>query len=770
MHDVRGLMSRVDWSSSLLGPREKWPPTFRNALSICLGSRFPTAVLWGPEFVLFYNDAYQQILGKKQRAFGRPCFEVWGELRSILEPIFEDTFATGAAAWAEKQLLPVERNGYIEEAFFTYSLSAIEEDDGAIAGLLATVSETTKQVIGDRRLRILSSLAEELSQARCLADTCERAVRMIARHPHDVPLSLVYLFDEDETRARLYHSLRADLIAAREVIEATDATTAAWPLFDLLDGGRPFVVLEDVRRRFGDLPSVVWPEPVEKAVLVRIPRPNHGRPYGVLVVGVSPRRALDDDYLAFFRLIASHLGNAFANAIAHEQERARARALGELDRAKTDFFSNVSHEFRTPLTLMLAPVADLLADEGKTLSTMQREQLELVQRSSQRLLKLVNTLLQFSRIEAGRADASFESTDLSSLTTDLASIFRSTIEKAGLRLELAMSDLGEEVFVDHDMWAKIVLNLISNAFKHTFDGGITVSLARKGDGVELVVSDTGIGIPASELRNIFTRFHRVPRARSRSHEGSGIGLSLAEQLVRLHGGTIDVKSEEGRGSSFIVRLPLGRAHLPSNSVAPRLPSTHVALSAYASEAGRWLPDASEGVAPPTEENGVEDRFAAGAIEPDHGGDATDPAREPDAHVLVVDDNADIRDYMKRLLGEKWRVSTAVDGREALNIALHERIDVVLADVMMPRLDGIGLVRALRAATATRTLPIILVSARAGEDASAEGLETGADDYLIKPFHSRELIARVRTHIALGRARREAERTHVFFEHVPWLRW
>lgn len=221
-----------------------------------------------------------------------------------------------------------------------------------------------------------------------------------------------------------------------------------------------------------------------------------------------------------------------------------------VDRAKTSFFSNVSHEFRTPLTLMLSPTEDALADTEAPLTAVQRERIEVVQRNGYRLLKLVNTLLDFSRIEAGRVQVVYEPTNLAMLTAELASVFRSTIEQAGMQLIVNCPLLPEAIYIDRESWEKIVFNLLSNAFKFTLQGTIKVELRWVESYVELTVKDTGIGIASEELPHLFERFYRVKGAQGRSFEGSGIGLALVQELVKLHGGTVNVASVLGEGSCF----------------------------------------------------------------------------------------------------------------------------------------------------------------------------------------------------------------------------
>jgi PAS domain S-box-containing protein len=433
---------------------------------------------------------------------------------------------------------------------------------------------------------------------------------------------------------------------------------------------------------------------------------------------------------------------------AHEREIARQREeLAELDKLKTQFFANISHEFRTPLTLMMGPLEDTMA-EPEGLSASNRDRLELAHRNSLRLLKLVNTLLDFSRIEAGRIEASYEPTDLASLTAELASVFRSAIERAGMRLIIDCPALSEAIYVDREMWEKVVLNLLSNAFKFTFEGEIGVSLRLADSKVEMTVRDTGTGIPASEIPELFERFHRVKGARGRSYEGSGIGLALVQELVKLHGGSVRIQSEVDRGSTFTVIVPRGHAHLPADRIggARTLSSTGLRGEAYLQEALRWLP----------ERHDVADDFQAAP----RGSSPASLSRFPQNQeqpslILVADDNADMRDYVQRLLRDQYEVVAVADGESALKSARERRPDLILSDIMMPRLDGFELLRAVRGDQDLKSIPVILLSARAGEESRVEGLEAGADDYLVKPFSARELIARVGSHLAMTRIRQES---------------
>ena len=435
---------------------------------------------------------------------------------------------------------------------------------------------------------------------------------------------------------------------------------------------------------------------------------------------------------------------------ANRKLRSANEKLADLNRDKTAFFSNISHEFRTPLTLMLGPLEDALARPDYP-AAADREALTMVHRNALRLLQLVNMLLDFSRIEVGRIQAVYEPTDLAHLTADLASVFRSAVERAGMTLEIDCAPLADSVYVDIEMWGKIVLNLLSNALKFTLEGGIKVRLAETDGMAELAVIDTGIGIEPHELPNLFDRFHRVREVKGRIFEGAGISLSLVHELVKLHGGNVSVESTPGQGTTFTVRLPLGTAHLPADRIGASRTRTLTTMetASFVEEASRFL-SGRDWLTGEAEEGEKAPAALSGNAEP----------RTPEAGrrscILLVDDNADMRAYLLRLLEKHYDITTAADGETALAAALAAPPDLVLSDVMMPRMDGFELLRALRRTPETATVPVILLSALAGEESRVEGMEAGADDYLVKPFSPRELLARVKAHLELAQSRREAE--------------
>jgi len=680
---------------------------------------------------------------------GQDFTECWAAPWPVIGEAFTRALA-GETSFLENQRMFLDRNGYLEETFFTFSFSPIRDDAG-VAGLFHPVTETSSKMLSERRTRALRDLAARAGKAQTIEEACILAAQTLSEYQLDVPFVLFYLFDDPPKEARLVAStgLPPGSVARAEVVdldapEQSAWPHSAWPLAEVARTGRAQHV-NKLEARFGQLSCGEYPEAMKEALALPITPPGCERPIGVLVAGVSCRLALNETYRSFYDLLAAAVTTEVANARAYEEERKRAEALAEIDRAKTAFFSNVSHEFRTPLTLMLGPLEDELAERTSPLPPARRERLETAHRNSLRLLKLVNTLLDFSRIEAGRTQASYEPTDLAAYTAELASVFRSAVEKAGLTLVVNCPALVDPVYVDREMWEKIVLNLLSNALKHTFEGGITIGLRWVGDHAELAVADTGVGIPKTELPRLFERFHRVKGAKSRTHEGTGIGLALVHELVSLHGGAVRIVSEEGKGSTFTVTVKTGTAHIPPDRLGPgrALASTAARSAAYVDEALHWLPNAASDPSP----SGMVDVASLPGEAPATRGD-----RRP--RVLWADDNADMREYVSRLLADRYDVLAVPDGLSALAAAREKHPDLVLTDIMMPGLDGFGLLRELRADARTRMIPVILLSARAGEEAAVEGLDAGADDYLAKPFSAQELLARVRTHLELARVRRE----------------
>ncbi|MFF8670174.1 SpoIIE family protein phosphatase [Streptomyces sp. NPDC015242] len=764
--EVGGDLARVDWASTPLGPPAQWPQSLQTAVSILLSSRFSMWMAWGEQLTFFCNAAYRRdTLGRKYPwALGRPASEVWAEIWDDIGPRIETVLRTGEATWDEGLLLFLQRSGYSEETYHTFSYSPLRDDSGSVVGMLCVVSEDTDRVIGERRMATLRDLGSDPSVIRTEREVLAFTGRQLERNRRDLPFTLTYLFEEGTARLSAATGIPAGHPAAPAVLPVHDPD-AVWPAAALTRGETVLVPLTG--GAFADLPTGAWPKPPREALVVPLVQQGSA-PYGFCVAALNRYRELDEGYRGFVELTAGYIASGIGSARSYQAQQRRAEELAELDRAKTTFFSNISHEFRTPLTLIMGPVEDLRARFTDADDAV-RQELDVVHRNGLRLGKLVNTLLDFSRIEAGRMQARHEPVDLAVVTAELASVFRSAVEKAGLAFDVDCPPLDEPVHVDRGMWEKVVLNLLSNALKFTFDGSVGVRVRRSGTHAVVTVSDTGIGVPEAEMPRLFERFHRIENARSRSNEGSGIGLALVRELVGLHGGSITARSRQGEGTVFTIRIPFGTAHLPPGSVVSETSGATVSATAepYVQEALRWLPSAGGAVEAGAAESGVVDGgvthggvaeggVADGGVRVPVPGDAeraVQPGRAVSGRVLVADDNADMREYLSRTLtGAGYEVTAVADGVDALHAARRDVPDLVVSDVMMPGLDGLGLVARLRADARTAAVPVVLLSARAGQESSIEGLQAGADDYLVKPFAAAELLARVRANIELARLR------------------
>jgi PAS domain S-box-containing protein len=738
--EMGALMRSLDWSTTPLGPVERWPQSLRTVLSILLTSRHPIFMWWGPELVQFYNDAYRPILGstKHPSAMGGQGRETWSEIWHVIEPMIEAVFR-GESTLVQDGLLFLDRHGFLEEAYFDYAYSPIRNESGAVGGIFCVVGETTGKIIGERRLRTLRDMASSTLESDTTTEVCLNAVQVLSSNASDIPFALVYLLEQGSLGLRAWTGLEPGSVFAPEQV-GLNATQDVWSLLN---------AVQTTKNRVVEIPNglvlnhSLWEESPRQALVMPIARQNQEKPFGVLVVGISPRLKLEREYHSFLELVTLQLASAVGDAHAHEIERQRNVQLTELDRAKTTFFSNVSHELRTPITLMLGPLEDVLRNP-ETLSKVQLEHLRTAQRNAERMLKMVNTLLEFSKLEAGRSQALFEPTDLADLTANLVSSFRSAFERANIVLEFSAETLPKPVYVDSQMWERIVLNLLSNALKFTFEGRVSVRLKALENVAMLEVSDSGIGIPEAEIPRLFERFHRVKGVAGRSLEGTGIGLALVQELTEVLGGTVWVTSTLGVGSRFQISIPYGFEHLPSHQVRQTVPNgnarSHSSADSFLKESLRWLPQEPQNLEPSSASN--------------------TPDEKRSTRVLIVDDNPDMLGYLSNLLQGQYQIQSANNGLTALEMARLEPPDLVLTDVMMPGIDGFGLLWELRQHPSTREIPIVMLSARAGDEARAGGLEAGADDYLVKPFNKRELLASIGGNIALARLRRQTtDREH-----------
>ena len=711
--------AEFDWAAHPLGRPQDWPAEMRTIVATALTSRFPMALFLGAQNLFqIYNDDFVPILGDKHpAALGRVGREVWWDVwESSIGPMLRSVIDTGAAIWSDDLMVPLVTGGRPQERYFTFSYSPLMADTGRVYGVMATVSETTERVLSTRRLHLLNAVTAAVMDTRTIDDAVTAAVAVCAAQPDDLPFVAAYVGDG---------GLRG---ATPSVLPFLPRT-----LGELTGGLQPesraaVPIIEQVSSVIPGIHGALGADCPEQALVLAL---GEGPTAGALVVGVSPRLPLDALYRGFCHLLADQLSSAFAAAVSYEQERQRADALAELDRAKSAFLTNVSHEFRTPLTLLLGPLDDALADARP--DTILADRLTTARRNAQRLLRMVDSLLDFSRIEAGRATVQPVCTDVGALTAHIASSFTELCARAGLEFTLdcdtALAD------VDPGMWETIVLNLLSNAVKYTLRGSISVEVRAEPANCRITVRDTGVGIAAKDLDRLFERFYRVEDARGRSVEGSGIGLSLVRGLVELQRGTVEIESEPDRGTVVTIRVPRS----VDRTEAQYSPDGQLDESnPYVADAHQWVASAQgspETLAPK----------------------ARPPARDRRELILIADDNADMRAHLGRVLSPHWETVLVADGRSALNATRELHPAAIVTDVMMPGLDGFELVAAIRAEPELAEIPVLMLSARAGAEATSDGFAGGADDYLPKPFRSQELIDRVSARLAAAARERDGQR-------------
>lgn len=729
------------WSDTPIGPPEGWPVTWRNAAQLNFNSSYPLALALGKDLIYIYNDGFIPLGGPDRHpsAFGQPVRTVWKEIwPGILLPRFTHTLETGEATGEDDLFMPLFRSGYLEETYISFSFAALPDDQGRPSGIFCTATENTGRVIARRQIDCLGRLAARGASADSPESACRTAVAVLEGQDRDAPFGLVYLLDSKGTQVTLNGAFGLKQLPP-----------AASPSILLGSGQDPLRLAAAVSRRepvlIEGIDEIVSLMPLleglvpRQALAIPIARPGAQELAGILVAGLNPMRPVEESR-EFLVLVARQLETAISNSRARHDAEERVQKLAEIDRAKTIFFSNISHELRTPLTLVLGPLDETL--RGSAIGKSERDLLATARRATNRLLKLVNSLLEFSRLEAGRVEASYVPLDLSAATIDLASEFRSAFEQAGVALRVDCPPLPEAIYVDPDMWEKIVLNLLSNALKFTLRGTVMVRLYARGTSACLEVVDTGCGIAEEDMPHLFQRFYRGQTRQSRSVEGTGIGLSLVQELVKLHGGTVQAASRPNEGTTITVVVPQGTEHLPADRLraARTRPSLHSGALPFIDEALGWISRPSTD--PLASDPGPVEHFVA-----QQGSHPKGTER-----ILVVDDNSDMRAYLCRLLDHRYRVDAVSDGQSALARMRMRHYDLMILDIMMPLMSGMDVLRMVRTDPAIANTPIILVSARAGEEAAAEGLEAGADDYVVKPFSRQELLARVDSRLTQARLR------------------
>jgi signal transduction histidine kinase/CheY-like chemotaxis protein len=585
---------------------------------------------------------------------------------------------TGRAYHSNDQQLIINRHGYPEEAYFTFSLSAIRDTDGKIVGLFNAITETTPHILYERRLHVLRRLGTlSITADDSLASTCRAAVEVIGKNRKSVPFAAVFLSETPHHTPRRVASYGFDesVAAACELVAAAPMNG---PVLEVLEHGGT-VLVSGLRERYPGLfaPGPLGPLTPDQAFVLPVVMLGTRKPTGVLIIGINPYWRPDEAYTAFAAMAARQLGVIITDAVSYQYERRRQRALEELDRARTEFFQNVTHELRAPLTMLLTPLQDILDEPGVVLPAAARDTVETSVRAGDRLQRVVDALLDVSRAESGALIADREEIDLATVTADVVEGFRPIVEDR-LRLRVDTPSEPLRAYVDRTMWTTIVSNLVNNALKYTPKGEVSVSLSGDDSQVVLTVSDTGIGIPQDEQAHIFERFHRVP---GDQQSGSGIGLALVADMTAAHGGSVRVASEPGQGSQFVV-------------VLPRYNGSPVDSSVVETTAAPILDDEASGDRP---------------------------------RLLVIEDEPDLRGYITKIFTKDGYAVEAVPDAEAALSWLAERAenppDMVITDVMLPGQTGLDVLAIIRQDERLARVPVIVLTARAEAEVSDRGIRS-----------------------------------------------
>lgn len=732
--EMAARIRNFDWEQTSIGPPGTWSQSLQAVLGMMLSNRFPMLLWWGDQYIQLYNDAYIPVLGAKHPwGLGKKLSECWNEIWDVLQPLVDKPYHGGAATWMDDIELLVNRKGVDEETHFTIAYSPVPDHSvsGGIGGVLATVTEITGQILSNRALDTLSKINLQGIHIQSEDDVYKEVCKALSDNNKDFPFAVIYKIHDDRTMIRACASFGfeesgsfvSDYVSYSPYQSHPDTAHISRALTENV------IIVSENNNQWPGLPKGAWSKETKRIAYAPIKIPNKKFSHAILVVGLNPYREFDDQYKKFVHLVAERVAQGVTNVLDYEAERKRVEEIEALDKAKTLFFSNISHEFRTPLTLILGSIEQVLMDRNTIPENVNR--IGIAQRNSLRLLRLVNSLLDFSSIESGKLKGNFMLTNISEYTKNIASNFQSLVEKAGLEFEINADAVIQPIYVDRSMWEKIVFNLLSNAFKYTLNGKITLDISSETDGFVLRITDTGIGIPQQELSKIFERFHRVENTKGRTFEGTGIGLSLVKELVSLHNGNIAVKSAEGKGTSFTVKIPFGKDHLPFTQVS----KTEQYLDKFSSDVftGETI-SLLESTVPAN--RFLQKNFLQNEL------------------VLIVDDNADMRNYLQSLISEFFRTTTAANGMEALHEINKEMPSLILSDIMMPVMDGIQLAKEVKQNPRTQHIPVVLLTARAGEESRIEGYDINADDYLVKPFSSKELLARIRSQLNLSKKRIE----------------
>jgi signal transduction histidine kinase/CheY-like chemotaxis protein len=661
-------MRRKDWASTPLGDAEGWPQSLRTSVSICLSSRMPVLVWWGRDLVMLYNDAYRELIGAKHpAALGQPGRECWPEIWHVIGPMLDAVLSRGESTFSEDLMLPLERKGFPEECYFTFSYSPIRDEAGGVGGVFCSVVETTAQVLAARRTRTLRRLADATSVRRTEADALAMSMKTLGEEVADVSWALYQPLVEGKPEPPVSVGLE------RPEVEALAPVLAA-----CVERARTSRSAQELPSSAEDLAGPRgWVLPIGK---------SGSAPSGVVVLGRSPMLAFDETYRTFFELVTAALASSLETARAFDVVVRARQEAEEANRTKDEFLAMLGHELRNPLSPMMTAL-ELMRLRAP--DVLERER-GILERQVEHLARLVDDLLDVSRIARGKVELKREEVELASIVASAVEQASPILEERGHYLRLSVHRTGLRVVADPGRLAQVFFNLLHNAAKYTDPGGhLTIVARREGSEVALSVRDDGVGIAPDLQPRVFETFFQGRQDRDRAKGGLGLGLALVKSLTELHGGRVEVESPGlGLGSTFTVWLPL-------------------AIEAW-----------------PTER-----------VQPD--GEPARPAADRGLRILVVDDNVDAAESIAEvleLLGNRVRV--AHDGVEALRVAREDVPDLALLDIGLPVIDGYELAERLR--SEHPALRLVAVSGYGQDGDRAAALRAGFSRHLVKPVSLEEI--------------------------------
>lgn len=726
---IADVIRTHDWGASALGPMINWPRELRSALGLCLQMKFPAAIFWGKDFILFYNDAMHALVDREgTQHIGQRLAGFDPESWTLIQPALQKVMETGEAILWEKAPWMSGRTGTLREGYFTTSYSSIPDASGGTAGVFLVTSDVTDSILGQRRSQTLADFGRPVPLVSD-NDACREAARILEQNPYDIPFASIYLFDL--TRSNAEFRAGAGIQAGTGVSPDRIPLQGSYhPLTPAILSGRPEVL--DVGRQLGPLPSGGWEVPPREVVVIPLRATREREFIGAIIAGVNAHRPMDTEYRSFLEAVARQISVLILRARTYGRERKLAEEMEQQKRTWASFVDFANDEFRTPLTLTLGILEHVL-NEPNTNGTQQAALLSGIRRGTLQLWNAVDMFTDLIRAQTDRLQPLFQPVDLCAVTEEVAKAFVAALAQPSICFSWECPSLGEMAYVDRGMWDRLILSLLVGAVHRTESGEIGVSIRKIGAWIDTVVWDTGASIPEEEQAHIFEPL----RMKSASSRRASAGLALARHFATRHGGHVTVESERGKGSKFIVSIPRGRSHLGPGPVMEARDDVRpnvAALDAYVQDAMRWMPERESETSAGPEPAWRKRQLMAAR-----------PHR-----VLAAVSDPDLRQYLVSAVGEIYAVEAASDGQAALDaLRRSPPPDLLLADTELRVVNGLGVVRAVRADSSMGSLPVVLISSGSSEEDRLLAFAAGASDYLVKPFSAPELLIRLEAQIALS---------------------